>query len=262
MLSITLRFSLGHPLKVSKSSSTPGNTSHIGSVHILIFRYSSSNLWVPSTGCTSIACFLHAKYDSSTSLTYKQNGSSFAMNIGSGFVEGIVSQDILSVGDLSISHQDFAEAMKEPGLAVAFGRYGCFYSTPKLTLNLHCRFDGILGLAYDTISVNHIVPPFYNMIQQGLLDEAVFSFRLGSSEEDGGEVTFGGIDQSSYRGSIHYVPVRRKAYWEVELQQVAFGDDLLELENTRAAIDSGTHLGNVSNLLSIYSRHFTYCPSY
>jgi saccharopepsin len=77
------------------------------------------------------------------------------------------------------------------------------------------------------------------MINQGLLDEPVFSFRVGSSEEDGGEAVFGGIDHKAYTGKITYVPVRRKAYWEVELEKVSFGDDVLELESTGAAIDTG-----------------------
>lgn len=77
------------------------------------------------------------------------------------------------------------------------------------------------------------------MIGQDLLDEPVFSFRIGSSEDDPGEAVFGGIDNSAYTGKITYVPVRRKAYWEVELEKVAFGDEELELENTGAAIDTG-----------------------
>jgi saccharopepsin len=101
------------------------------------------------------------------------------------------------------------------------------------------RFDGILGLAYDTIAVSNVVPPFYYLVNQGLLDQPVFAFRLGTSEEDGGEATFGGIDSSAYNGKITYAPVRRKAYWEVELGKIAFGDDELELENTGAAIDTG-----------------------
>lgn len=153
-------------------------------------------------------------------------------------MEGFVSQDSLSIGDLTIKDQDFAEATKEPGLAFAFGRY-ISYIPSSYPFSLYSRFDGILGLAYDTISVNHIIPPFYNMILQDLLDEPVFSFRIGSTEEDGGEAVFGGVDESAYTGSIHYVPVRRKAYWEVELEQVAFGDDVLELESTGAAIDTG-----------------------
>ncbi|KAF7352759.1 Aspartic peptidase A1 [Mycena venus] len=191
----------------------------------VILDTGSSNLWVPSTSCTSIACFLHAKYDSKSSSTYKANGTAFSIQYGSGSMEGFVSNDMLAIGDLKISKQDFAEATKEPGLAFAFG-----------------KFDGILGLAYDRISVNGIVPPFYNMIDQKLIDEPVFSFRIGSSEEDGGEAIFGGIDDSAYTGKITYVPVRRKAYWEVELQAVSFGDDVLELENTGAAIDTGTSL--------------------
>lgn len=109
------------------------------------------------------------------------------------------------------------------------------------------RFDGILGLAYDTISVNGIVPPFYSMIHQNLLDEPIVSFRLGSDEDDGGEATFGGINPSSYRGDITYIPVRKNAYWEVALNKITFGSDELELENTGAAIDTG----NSHNLLGI-----------
>ncbi|KAG6855361.1 hypothetical protein H0H87_004355 [Tephrocybe sp. NHM501043] len=183
----------------------------------------SSNLWVPSTQCTSIGCFLHNKYDASLSSSYKVNGSSFSIKYGSGSMEGFVSRDTLSIGDLTIKDQLFAEATKEPGLTFAFG-----------------KFDGVLGLAYNTISINHITPPFYSMIEQGLINEPRFAFRLGSSEEDGGEATFGGIDESAYTGKINYVPVRRKAYWEVELSKVSFGDDEIELENTGAAIDTGT----------------------
>ncbi|KAI9466995.1 Asp-domain-containing protein [Lactarius psammicola] len=191
----------------------------------VILDTGSSNLWVPSTQCTSIACFLHTKFDSSASSSYKPNGTAFAIRYGSGSMEGFVSRDDLTIGDLTIKGQLFAEAVKEPGLAFAFG-----------------KFDGILGLAYDTIAVNHVPPPFYEMINQNLIYEPVFSFRLGSSEDDGGEAIFGGIDHSAYTGKISYVPVRRKAYWEVELQKVAFGDDELELESTGAAIDTGTSL--------------------
>jgi len=185
----------------------------------------SSNLWVPSVRCTSIACFLHTKFDSSASSTYEKNGSSFEIKYGSGSMEGFVSRDRMGVADLTIEGQLFAEAVKEPGLAFAFG-----------------KFDGILGLAYDSISVNRIPPPFYEMISQKLINEPVFSFRLGASEDDGGEVVFGGIDTTAYTGSVSYVPVRRKAYWEVELEMVGFGHEELELENTGAAIDTGTSL--------------------
>lgn len=37
-------------------------------------------------------------------------------------MEGFVSQDTLTIGDLIIPKTDFAEATKEPGLAFAFGK--------------------------------------------------------------------------------------------------------------------------------------------
>ena len=130
----------------------------------------------------------------------------------------------MSIGDLKIKEQDFAEAVSEPGLAFAFG-----------------RFDGILGLGYDTISVNQIVPPFYQMVNQGLLDDPVFAFYLGSTDE-GSEATFGGVDESRYTGKIEYIPLRRKAYWEVDLESISYGNQTAELDSTGVILDTGTSL--------------------
>ncbi|SCZ88529.1 BZ3500_MvSof-1268-A1-R1_Chr10-2g02990 [Microbotryum saponariae] len=215
----------------------------------VILDTGSANLWVPSTRCNSIACFLHsseskwtscddrgnpkidlalsprsAEYDATASSTYKANGTEFSIQYGTGSLEGVISNDVLTIGDLTVKKQDFAESTSEPGLTFAFG-----------------KFDGILGLAYDTISVDHVTPPFYNMINQGLLDDPVMAFYL-NAEEQGSLATFGGVDSSHYKGKIDYVPVRRKGYWEVELESVRFGKETLELEKTGAAIDTGTSL--------------------
>jgi hypothetical protein len=58
----------------------------------------------------------------------------------------------------------------------------------------------------------------------------------------GGIATFGGVDESHYKGKITYAPVRRKGYWEVELEKFRFGDEEMELDGTGAAIDTGTSL--------------------
>jgi len=184
----------------------------------------SSNLWVPSTQCGSIACYLHSKYDSSSSSTYRANGSSFEIRYGSGSLSGFVSQDTVQLGDIEIKDQLFAEATSEPGLAFAFG-----------------QFDGILGLGYDSISVNKIPPPFYNMIKQDNLDEPVFAFYLGNAEQES-EACFGGINKEHYTGEMIKLPVRRKAYWEVDFDAITFGDEVAKFDNTGAIIDTGTSL--------------------
>jgi len=178
----------------------------------VVFDTGSSNLWVPSTHCRSIACFLHKKYDSTLSNTYVKNGTDFSIQYGSGALEGFISHDTLTLGDLVIENQGFAESTKEPGLTFAMA-----------------RFDGILGLGYDTISVQRVVPPFFNAVNQGLVNEPVIGVWLNKSEgnedDEGGSITFGGIDKSHIDGEIIYSPVIRKGYWEVELEDVTMNGE-------------------------------------
>lgn len=141
----------------------------------------------------------------------------------------------MQIGDLKIKGQDFGEVTKEPGLAFAFG-----------------RFDGILGLGYDTISVDKVVPPFYNMIDQGLLDEPVFAFYLGNTAVEGDEsqAIFGGVDKDHYSGKLTYIPLRRKAYWEVDFDAITFNGQTAELDDTGVILDTGTSLITLPSTLA------------
>lgn len=57
----------------------------------------------------------------------------------------------------------------------------------------------------------------YNMVNQGLVKEPVFSFWLNRNidGEEGGEIVFGGVDPNHYKGKHTYVPVTQKGYWQV-----------------------------------------------
>ncbi|KAI8897579.1 aspartic peptidase domain-containing protein [Globomyces pollinis-pini] len=193
----------------------------------VVFDTGSSNLWVPSTRCGDIACWLHSRYDASKSSTHVENGTAFAIQYGTGSLEGVISQDTVTVGDLKISNQQFAESTKEPGLTFAMG-----------------RFDGILGLGFSTIAVTGAVPPFYSMIDQHLLDEPLLGVYMGDANkgDEGGVITFGAVDHTHYTGAITWAPVIRKAYWEVEMSSVTFGGKKLNIKSQRAAIDTGSSL--------------------
>ncbi|PVU91779.1 hypothetical protein BB561_004210 [Smittium simulii] len=191
----------------------------------VVFDTGSSNLWIPSKACNSIACYFHSKYDNSKSSTYQQNGTEFEIHYGSGSVKGLVSKDLLNVGGVSIQNQVFGEATEEPGLAFIFG-----------------KFDGIFGLGYDNIAVNKIVPPFYNMVNERKVDHPMFSFYLSDDNPDSSELMFGGYNPNLFTGDLHWAPVRRKGYWEVDLKQIKFDGVVVDLFNTGAAIDTGTSL--------------------
>ncbi|KAL3848987.1 hypothetical protein ACJIZ3_010869 [Penstemon smallii] len=196
----------------------------------VIFDTGSSNLWVPSTKCYfSVACFFHAKYKSAHSSTYKKNGKSAAIHYGTGSISGFFSQDHIQLGSLVVKEQDFIEATKEPGITF-----------------LAAKFDGILGLGFQEISVGKAVPVWYNMVNQGLVKDPVFSFWLNrkGNEEDGGELVFGGVDSNHFKGEHTYVPVTQKGYWQFDMGEVLIGGETTGFcsGGCSAIADSGTSL--------------------
>lgn len=196
----------------------------------VIFDTGSSNLWVPSSKCYfSIACWIHPKYKAKKSSTYAKNGEHCAIQYGSGAVSGFLSQDNVEVGDLVIKDQVFIEATKEGSLTFVVA-----------------QFDGLFGLGFQEISVANVVPPWYNMVDQGLVDEKVFSFWLNRNPDakEGGELVFGGVDTKHFEGKHTYVPITEKGYWQFEMDDFLIGGVSTGYcaGGCAAIMDSGTSL--------------------
>ncbi|KAL4202967.1 hypothetical protein AMTRI_Chr02g266110 [Amborella trichopoda] len=196
----------------------------------VVFDTGSSNLWVPSSKCYfSLPYYFHSKYKASKSSTYTKIGNSCEIHYGTGSISGFLSQDNVEVGDLVVKDQAFIEATREPSLTF-----------------LISKFDGILGLGFKEIAVGDVSPVWYNMVDQGLVSEPVFSFWFNRNEDDseGGEIVFGGVDPNHFKGEHTFVPVTRKGYWQFDM-----GDVLIDGQSTgfcadgcAAIADSGTSL--------------------
>lgn len=197
----------------------------------VVFDTGSSNLWVPSASCSilNIACKRHNQYDSSKSSTFVKNGTAFAIRYGSGSLSGITSEDTVTVGTAVAKGQLFAEAMKEPGMAFVMA-----------------KFDGIMGMAFPSISVNGMRPVFQTLFAEGSVKQNLFSFYLNrdTSGSIGGVLDLGGIDADHYTGDIKYHDVVSATYWTLYMDSVAYdGKDTGTCGGKcPTIIDSGTSL--------------------
>ncbi|XP_031285784.1 cyprosin-like isoform X1 [Pistacia vera] len=199
-------------------------------IFTFVFDTGSSNLWVPSSKCLlSISCYFHSKYRSRMSSTYSKIGTPCKIHYGSGHISGFFSLDYVKVGDLIIKDQEFVEVTKQGFLTF---------------LLLRAKFDGVLGLGFQDISVGQATPLWYNMIQQGHVSQQLFSFWLNRDPDSkvGGEIVFGGFDWKHFRGDHTYVPITKKGYWQIEVGDILIANNSTGLceHGCAAIVDSGT----------------------
>jgi hypothetical protein len=192
---------------------------------LTVYDTGSSNLWVAGKTC-GLSCGLHARYDETKSSTYVKNGSKFAILYGSGPVNGFYSDDKAQLGDLVIPKQTFAQITNASGLGLAF---------------LIGKWSGIMGLAFDSISVNHTTPVFYNLMRQYPTMEKLFAFYLPENKAKKGELVVGGINKNHFVGELKYTKLTAELYWESNMDSFALGDTMIAGKQ-RIIVDSGTSM--------------------
>ncbi|KAF9350459.1 hypothetical protein BGX26_011362 [Mortierella sp. AD094] len=193
----------------------------------LDFDTGSSDIWFPSTTCTTSACKAHTRFNSAKSSTYKKDGRSWSISYGDGSsASGILGSDIVSVGGVPV-RQTIGLATQESSQ---------FASDPV---------DGMFGLGFDTIeSVSGVKTFMDNAIAAGILAQPVVSVFLPSQRVfngQGGQYLFGGIDNTKYTGSLTYVPVSQEGYWQIAIDDVGYNGQS-QGQSSQGIVDTGTSL--------------------
>lgn len=199
----------------------------------MVFDTGSSDMWVPSSSCTTAStnCAAKTTFDSGSSTSYSEVAagakSDFNIVYGSGPVTGKYGVDSVTLADdYTVPEQTFAQVDATDGLGQVYQQ---------------AKFDGILGLGFPVISrnpgVNTLIP---NLKEEGVLDDAVFAFYLGDESE--GELAIGGYDEARMQGDITWVDLIYPAYWLVEMGQIKFGDTVVSTGKCGGIMDTGTSL--------------------
>merc|ERR1712037_150524 len=180
----------------------------------------SSNLWMYSSSCHSIACLRHKRYKSSKSSTYVADGQDFDIQYGSGGVTGTTSKDTVTMGDALAATMTFGEITKTKG-----------------AMFLVSQLDGILGLGYPTISVDKL-PVF---IDESNVKSHSFGFYLHNNP-DKSYMTIPGKDEDAKFTKIATHKVIEETYWALDLKGLKNGDKTVDVTGYKGVTDSGTSL--------------------
>jgi cathepsin D len=146
-------------------------------------------------------------------------------------MKGHVDYDKVCYGgaasNLCCAKQGFACATAEPGLAF-----------------IAAKFDGILGMGWQEISVDNLTMPFDCLRKdKTTCPEGKFAFWLSRSgtSNNGGEMTLCGLDPNHYSGTIAYEKVTKDGYWQFAGDSITIGGKTYA-SNFPAIADTGTSL--------------------
>ncbi|GAA5896719.1 hypothetical protein JCM6882_005019 [Rhodosporidiobolus microsporus] len=158
----------------------------------IVFDTGSADLWIPGPSVTGYDTF-NPNASSSANATNER----FNVFYGDGsMVSGPVYTDVVTVAGLSAQEQHIGVIDQ---MGTDFG------STP---------IDGILGMAYESLSNINEPPFFQTLFAQGAVVRNLFSFTLGDQSE--GELYLGGMDQSKFQGELNFSPVTEQGYWMIQ----------------------------------------------
>ncbi|RPD62692.1 acid protease [Lentinus tigrinus ALCF2SS1-7] len=185
---------------------------------VVDFDTGSSDLWVPSSSCSS--CGSHHKYNPSSSSQSTKRSGTFHIEYGDkSTADGVPYTDTVTVGSVKVTGQYLAAITKESSE---------FVSDPA---------DGLLGLAFPAISNLNHDPFFFTAVEQGTAPEGIFSFKL---DQSGSELFIGGSNDDLYTGDIEFHALSSDVgFWQIGDASVSLNGRIVA-SRFDTVIDSGS----------------------
>lgn len=95
-------------------------------------------------------------------------------------------------------------------------------------MQLDVQYDGILGLAFQSLAIDNTVPPLINAVNQKILDPPYFTVYLGFYQTvigpwPDGIFTYGAFDTSNCGALIAWQPLSSATYFQFHVNSVSAG---------------------------------------
>eukprot|EP00929_Paragymnodinium_shiwhaense_P113888 TRINITY_DN82185_c0_g1_i1.p1 TRINITY_DN82185_c0_g1~~TRINITY_DN82185_c0_g1_i1.p1 ORF type:complete len:604 (+),score=130.35 TRINITY_DN82185_c0_g1_i1:36-1814(+) len=187
----------------------------------VVFDTGSTNLWVASDLCKDSPCTNkgRVRYDHSRSKTYKdvnQNPAQLTVDFGTGRLIGHQGIDNFHIGPFPVYGQVFGLIEQMVG--------NVFQDIPT---------EGVLGLAFPSMSANGAVPFFDVIMKQGstgqqALEHNLFAFYFSRDDPTANAIFWGNVDPDFYDGEVQRFPITDAYYWSVELDSFKIGNDCMK----------------------------------
>jgi len=214
----------------------------------VVFDTGSSDLWVVDASCgtgpsfrTKKQCAASQQFNATLSSSYASNGLPFRIRYGDGsFALGFRGTDTLTIGGNSTS----------AGLVIPSTTFAQAINVDTRTLG--SPMDGILGLGFQSISDQLVVPPFLNAVAQGLVPQPIFTVYLETLTANesttvdpapaGGIFTFGGLDATNCGDVVGWADLSTASFWQFPYDSINVGSKSVTIGGYDVISDSGTSL--------------------
>ena len=183
----------------------------------------SSDLWVVDSNAQcqdNVQCKNDGTYNPSSSTTYKNLNTPFAIRYGDGSTsQGTWGLETVGFGGISITGQQFADVTTT---SVNQGILGIGYKTNEANAN------------YDNVPVT--------LKKQGIISTNAYSLYLNAPNAASGTIIFGGVDNAKYSGSLIKEQVTQSNQLTISLGSINYAGTTYSNNNGDALLDSGTTL--------------------